>query len=149
MPVTNDHPSVTDEIDGHPVTEYRVKLTKAGDGLSESLQIDDHRLSAGDEVTLILRGIVGGPGHHPRTAGNFDGDYVRVDNIVTQSATIVENALVDDIMAEHEAAVAELREQEKERKLALKRLPFDDTTDDAQHAEDDGLTPDNVSDIRP
>lgn len=132
-----------DEFDGHAITGRLIKLTKAGDGLSEALKINEHRLAAGDQVTIILKGIVGGATHKPRDRGEFDGDYLRVDNVVTQSATIVESGIVDDILTEHEAAVAELRQQEKERREGLKRLPLDSQVD-ADQATEDGVTPDNV-----
>jgi hypothetical protein len=145
--MTDNVTHLLDDIDGHPVTGRLIKLTKAGDGLSEALKINAVKLHVGDEVTVILKGVVGGPTHKPRDRGDYDGDYLRVDNIVTTSATIVESGIVDDILTEHEAAVAELRQQEKERREGLKRLPLDKAVDEDQ-ANEDGVTPDNVTSLR-
>lgn len=140
-------PEYDDEFDGHEITRRLIKLTKAGDGLSEALEVNEHRLQAGDKVTIVLKGIVGGAQHKPRDAGKYDDDYVRVDNIVTQSATIVESDVVDDILKTHEEAVYELRAREKERREGLKRLPLDKEPD-VDAAAEDGLTPDNVRNLR-
>lgn len=134
------------EFDGHPVTERKVKITKAGDGLSEALQLHGLDIQAGQTYDIVLRVKAGGATFKPVKAGDEDGDYQRIDNLVAQSATVVSSEVVAEVLDEHEAKIAEAREQAKEAREGIKRLGFDDE-DDAKQADEDGVTPDNVRHI--
>lgn len=128
-------------IDGQPIVGRSIKLTKAGDGLSEALQIEHHDLHVGDEVAVLVRGKIGGPTFKPEKGS--DSKWVRVDNIVAGSALIVEDEDVTKILDKHDDAVYELRQRLKEEKEGLKRLDFPEE-DDHQQAAEDGLGPDDT-----
>ncbi len=126
-------------FDGHDVTEHKVKITKAGDGLSEALQLNGLDIQAGRTYDIVLRVTAGGATFKPVKAGDEGGDYQRIDNLVAQSATVVDSDLIAEVLDAHEAEVAEARQKAKEEKEGIKRLEFDD---DEDQAAEDGVTPD-------
>lgn len=135
-------------IDEKPITGRSMKLSKAGDGLSEALKLKAADIHVGDPVAVLVRGTVKGPTFKPDKDNKGQDGYVRIDNIEAASAVIVEDdQQVEAILDAHEAAIAELRMREKEEKEGLKRIPFDEETDKTQAAED-GLTPGDAPGLR-
>lgn len=130
-------------FDGHDVTERKVKITKAGDGLSEALQLHGLDIQAGKTYDLVLRVTAGGATFKPVKAGDEDGEYQRIDNLVAQSATVVDSDLVSEVLDAHEAELAEAKRKAKEEREGIKRLEFDD---DEDQAAEDGVTPDDGDD---
>lgn len=129
------------EFDGKPLTQRKIKITGAGDGLSEALKLEDVDLVADQSVVVLLRGKVEGATFK---RDKDDDGYIRIDNIVAKSAKIVgPEANIEQILEDHEQQIAELRRREDEAKKGLKRIPFDDDADATQAAED-GLTPDDA-----
>lgn len=132
---------MTDKFDGHALIGRAIKITKAGDGLSKSLLVADTELAAGDEVTVVLRGVVGGVNLAPVEKDDLSGDWTRTDTIVTRSARIViGDEMIESMLDDHEAAVDEAEQAAKEAREGIVRIPYDDATDEAQAAED-GVTP--------
>lgn len=91
-----------DEFEGDPVTRSSVKITKAGDGLSDALKIDPVEFHRGDVVHFVLKGKVRYVAHPP--AQKDSTDVVRQHIIDT-----IDIAIVD------EARVAQLLEDNRER----------------------------------
>lgn len=94
------------EFEGDRISGSRIVVTKAGDGLSDSLKVDPVTLHKGDLVYFVLRGRVRKVGFPPARVdkGEPSDDVVREHTIDT-----VDIAIVD------EAAVAKMLETERER----------------------------------
>lgn len=131
----------TYDFDGHDVTDHRIRVTKAGDGLSEAIHAEDQKsaMQGGDEVTLILKGNVSAARFEPVDRKDLEGDWRRVNTIEVTTAKIIDPDLVADVMIAHENMIYEYRQREKERKQGVKRLPLDT---DAEQADEDGMTDD-------
>lgn len=94
------------EFEGARVTGARIVITKAGDGLSDSLKVDPVTLHKGEIVTFVLRGRVRKLGFPPAHVdkGEPSDDVVREHTIDTLDIAIVP-----------EAAVAKMLEDERDR----------------------------------
>lgn len=137
---------MTDTIDGVPITAHRGALRNAGDGLSKALRLKDHTLHVGDDVVLLVKGKVQGPAF--KTDPDDDDGLMRVDNIRVTSAQVVDGVSEIEVMVkEHEEAVNEMLEQEREAKEGIKRIPFDED-EDRRQADEDGLGPDDTRPLR-
>lgn len=128
-----------DEFDGRPVTDRKIKITGAGDGLSKALQLESADLHADDQVTVILRGKVEGAVF--KRDKDEDG-YIRIDNIVAKAARIAPSgfAELEGLMDEHEAAVNEMLATEEEKKKGIEQIEFP-PEDDVVQAAEDGVAP--------
>ncbi len=114
-------------FEGHDVRRSTVKITKAGDGLSEALKIDPEAHHLGDEVYFVLRGIVTQVNHIP--VSPVDDDLARVHTVTTQEITRVESDDVESFLAE----AADRIKRAKEEAEGIQRLdvgPFDDEEND-------------------
>lgn len=139
---------LTMEIDGHAVDGRTIKVTNAGDGLSESMKIKPHGLQIGDEGYLLMSFKVVGSNFKPKDKKDADGDYVREDVFKAGTALVVtDNVSIKKLIDKQTAAVAELRLQQKEEKEGLKRIPFDDGGTDADQAAEDGVTPGGLASV--
>lgn len=137
---------MTDTIDGVEITAHRGALRNAGDGLSKALKLKDHTLHVGDEVVLLVKGKVVGPSF--KADPDDEAGIMRVDNIRVGSAQVVEGvAEIEVLVKEHEEAVTEMLEQEREAKEGIKRLPLDGN-EDRRQADEDGLGPDDTRPLR-
>lgn len=133
---------MTDTIDGVPITAHGAALRNAGDGLSKALKLKDQEMAMNDEVTLLVKGRVLPPSFKP-DKDNEDG-VMRVENIKVKSAQVVTGMPELEVMVkEHEEAVQEMLERERESREGIKRIPFDGDEDERQAAED-GLGPEDT-----
>lgn len=73
-----------------PVKKITVRVTNAGDGLSEALRFEPRPLRIGEEVDILIRGKVTAI-NHKNTAD--DGDDVEIERVQTVKASEV--AFVD------------------------------------------------------
>lgn len=124
------------DFEGRAVRRTAVKITKAGDGLSEALKIDPELYHHADEVFFVLRGLVTQVNHVP--VSPVDSDLVRVHTIVTQEITRVAPEDVDAFLraaAERIAAAAEAQRLAEEEAAGIARIDFagdgDDEGDDS------------------
>lgn len=85
-------------FDGFTVDMVRMKVTKAGDGLSKSLAANGengvHR--KGERVAIVLEGVIGTVSFPPDK--EHDDRVIRLEELVTETITIVEHGLVADII---------------------------------------------------
>lgn len=97
------------KFEGVEVISSSMKITKAGDGLSEALHLAPIAYHHGDEVFVVLKGTIRQVNHRP-----FDKDdqrLVRQHTLETDAITIVAE---DDVQAALNAAaelLADLRDQ--------------------------------------
>lgn len=73
-------------FEGHDVVGSRIKITRAGDGLSEALKVAPVELFSGDAVFVVLQGEVGPISMVPDENGN----YVRVHTVVTEKMALID-----------------------------------------------------------
>lgn len=121
-------------FEGVPVVRSTVRITRAGDGLSEALKLDPVALHHADEVLFVLRGVVSQVNHKPD--GSESDVLVRVHTVEA-----VEIAMVGDGTTD---ALEEILREDRERVEKAKReaegvLTFDDglqsAHDAGEHAE--------------
>lgn len=112
------------DFEGNPVVRSAVKLTRAGDGLSEALKVEPVVLRRRDPVFFVIRGEVDQVTFKPldKDAGY---DQVRVHTVVTQEIVLVEEAEVADLLDRESARIRRLRDDQ----AGVDQLPFDDVED--------------------
>lgn len=96
-------------FEDEPVQSVAVRITGAGDGLSEALKITPKALHLGDEVAFVLRGTVTQINH--RQQGD-DEPIVRVHTVKAGRITEVELDMADKILT---AAAKNLARAKAER----------------------------------
>lgn len=81
------------QFDGRPVTRTSIKVTNAGDGLSEALEVDPKEFHLDDEVFVVLRTRVSKV-EHRALDDDADGPIERAHVLKAGAATIVDKDLV-------------------------------------------------------
>jgi hypothetical protein len=84
------------------VVGTRVKITGAGDGLSEALKVAPRALQHGEEVTYLLRGVV----KEIDFPQDKEGDVWRVHTVKTSSIIQVDEDTANELL---QAAAEELQ----------------------------------------
>ena len=110
--------------DGKKILGTKVKITKAGDGLSTSLATDPLIMHHGDKHFVVLEVEV--EKITLEGAGKDIDGLVQVHTLATHAATIIDAKLVS-------AAIEEQKRRNEEAR-GIRQLPFDD---DASTDEDD------------
>lgn len=78
------------QFEGQAVIGSKLIVTKAGDGLSDSLKIDPVEYPLGARVRVIIEGTIGKVNHVPvKQKGETLDVLVREHTLVTEVATIV------------------------------------------------------------
>lgn len=94
------------EFEGRDVIQSSIKVTKAGDGLSKAMTLKPVVLHYGDEVTIVLRCVVGPIIHK----GIKDTDVLeRVQTLIAGTAAIVDDKLVKKMLDEQERLILEAK----------------------------------------
>lgn len=91
------------DFEGETVHSARVKITNAGDGLSEALKVAPVALAHGETVYYVLRGTVTQINH---TARSEDDPLIRVHTVKADAITPVDPELADKLLAEAAAEIA-------------------------------------------
>lgn len=122
-----------------PVIRCEVKITKAGDGLSDALQVDPVEMHVNDRVFFVLEAEVASIQFvRMSPAGN---DLRRVHVLATQRITQVDgadvSAYLDDAEQHVRRALAEISDDQ--------RTLDDHAADEAEKAEKNGHDPDSVA----
>lgn len=96
------------DFEGDPVVQSRVKVTRAGDGLSSALAVEPRKWHRGDRVTLILDAEVTEVNHKGLTKDTPDV-LVRVHTLVAGTCTIVDagNEVIDALLEAQRVKVEE------------------------------------------
>jgi len=74
-------------FEDHDVQQAQVRITRAGDGLSEALKIAPRALELGDEVFYILRGVCRQINHRQK---DDDEPLIRVHTVEAEQITEVD-----------------------------------------------------------
>ena len=121
-------PNLT-QFEGRDVIGSSVAITRAGDGLSQSLAVEPTDLHLGSTVYVVLECTVGKVRFEPVPDTSA---LRRVHTLVTTTATTVDKELVADLLEAQRVAIEKAR--------GVTRLPFD-PADDAEIVLDDDGTP--------
>lgn len=114
----NDH--MLNSFEGADVLQAQIKITRAGDGLSEALQVEPIEHHVGDIVHVVLRCRVGGVTLEPVKPGKDSAELnilKRVHKFVTEAGTIVDADLVTGVLDEQKRKIDAAR--------GVHALPFD------------------------
>jgi hypothetical protein len=115
---TEDTGSGMPEFEGKPVAASGIRITRAGDGLSEAMNLDPTELPHGAEVYIVLKGEVARVSHDP--IPKTDGLLQRVHVVRATEAALVSHEDVKDLLEREQERVALLREE----KAGVTRLPM-------------------------
>ncbi len=96
-------------FEGHDVVAATVKITKAGDGLSSALKLDPVQLGIGDEVHVVLRGVVRDVIFTP-TKDDPD-DRTRVHVVVTDDVALVAAESVSGLLETNRERLRRLKDE--------------------------------------
>lgn len=98
------------KFEGKKVAEARMTITKTGDGLSDAMHVDPVKLHHGDEVYVVIKGVVVDIRHPEAKEGLARLHVVRAVEAVVVDADLAEPQLAeqrDRIAAAVEAAAVE------------------------------------------
>lgn len=104
------------DYEGQPVAETAIRITKAGDGLSEGLSVEPAEYHIGDEVCIVLRTTCSKVIYEEVPKG--DGELRRVHTLATTKGYVVD---VDDV-----ADVLERRHKSIDAAKGTPQLELDD-----------------------
>jgi hypothetical protein len=107
------------EFEDHFVVASGIRIQRAGDGLSEAMDVAPVELHHGDTVHVVLRCRVARVAYEP--VKNSDDELIRVHTLKAVSGTIVDEQVVHDVLEEHRQAVEKAR--------GVERLPIDEDGD--------------------
>lgn len=103
------------KFEGRDTTGASIKITNAGDGLSQAMEIEAIELRLGDKVYVVLETEVSAISLRPSKEGK---GVIRVQTLKAGVATIVAEELVKDVLEEQRLAI--------EAAQGVARLDFDD-----------------------
>jgi hypothetical protein len=92
------------KFDGQDVLVSRIKVAKAGDGLSKALEVEPTEFHHGDRVFVVLETVVGQV-EFPELKDGVG--LARVHRLDTELATIVDSQLVAKLLEEQRKKIAE------------------------------------------
>ena len=93
-------------FEGAPVAKCALKVTKAGDGLSEALDLEPVALALGDERSYVIRGTIAQVGF--KTA---NGIVTRVHTLVVDTCMEVDEAVAEKMISREAIRLAKLRDE--------------------------------------
>lgn len=108
------------EFEGKAVRETTMAIHNAGDGLSEAMKTEPVIMHEGDEVYIVLRGVVSEVRFKAVKPGSTD--LVRVHRVRAGTATLIEMDVVREAIDLQEEKNTHRREQE----AGVSRLPVDE-----------------------
>lgn len=101
-------------FENNPVAKATVRITKAGDGLSESMKLDPQPLHYGEEVFFVLRGRVRQINHRPLSTD--DGDFmVRQHTVEAEEIVLVAPDQVEEFFVSERTRLKRLQDQAEAR----------------------------------
>ncbi|WP_375483263.1 hypothetical protein [uncultured Jatrophihabitans sp.] len=103
-----------------------VRITNAGDGLSEALKVEPKALHLGDEVFYVLAGDVSQINHVDK-----DGILTRVHTVKASQITAVDGELAGKLLAE----AAEELQRKKDEVEGQQRLALEQEAEDRERAD--------------
>lgn len=109
------------------VRKAGLKVRKTGDGLSEMLRFAPVALFQGDEVNLVVRGVVIDVQHPSEDRKNpVDSDVIRVHIVDATEVALVQHDDIEPLLKAADEVLAEFRRKEaleEEQAAGITRLP--------------------------
>lgn len=132
---------------GKAVVRTAIKITNAGDGLSQGLAIDPQVLALGETHYVVLECVVDSHEHDRiLDRGNDTGLVVLNQVLKAGTGTLIDKELVASVIAEQATRIEAAKDaalRAKEEAEGIQRIPYGDELQDAhdkgEHA--DGLVP--------
>lgn len=130
------------DYEGLPVTQVKTKITKTGDGLSESMSIAPIHIPSEDYVVVVIYAKATKHDHVRATDGTGKDkitldEFVETVTLQAEGAFLIDPDLVAGPVVKHQQRVAEMREQIAREKREAKGefgLPFPTEPDDQAEA---------------
>jgi hypothetical protein len=110
---------------GRPISRVKVQVLKAGDGLSDPLQIDPQMFREGEKVYLVLETVVGPERYEATEEGDYDGAVTVTFSLNTRAGTIATSDEVVELMRRQADRVTKA----KEEAVGVQRLEGTDAAD--------------------
>jgi hypothetical protein len=109
---TQEEAMALPKFEKQPVSQAAVKITNAGDGLSEAMRLAPDALELGEEVWVVLKGEVTRVAHQRGTKD--DGlTLVRVHTVKASDVALVAKDAVQELLHAEQDRIAKLREEEE------------------------------------
>lgn len=99
------------EYDGRRITKVRCKITNAGDGLSQAMNLDPQIIHWGDRVYVLLECEPGPVTHKP--IPKTDDECEKIHSLIAGVATTMRREVVGKAIELQTAKIIEAREKEK------------------------------------
>jgi hypothetical protein len=115
--MSNPAPPPLTDFEGKAVRRSVIKVTNAGDGLSESLKLDPVEYHQGERGVLIIEGVFTRVGFSPIDRDEPEGDQERVHTFKATAGKMIDRGVVAEIMDEHARRLEEAK--------GLQKLPGD------------------------
>jgi len=93
-------------FEGAKVTKSAIRLTKAGDGLSEALEVEPKTWHLGDEIALVVRGTVTQVNHR-----TIQGTVTRLHTVEASEAAEVPLEQAETNIADAHERIERLRDE--------------------------------------
>lgn len=112
------------DYEGLPVTATQAKITKTGDGLSQSMAMNPMHVPSESKVMVLVYGKATHHDHTRVTEGTGKSksvidEFVETVTLEAEGALLIDPDMVSDIVMEHQKRVVEARAQaERERREA-------------------------------
>lgn len=121
------------KFEARPVKKITVKVTNAGDGLSEALKFEPRPLRIGEEVDILIRGRVTAINHKNTADEDEDVEIERVQTIKAAEVAFVDREDAEPLLKAanermHEHRLNESLAQDAERGQARMDAQDDDPT---------------------
>jgi hypothetical protein len=101
-------------FEGLPVVRSAVRITRAGDGLSEALKLDPRALHRGEEVFFVLKGTVDQVNFRP-VSQEEDGLLIRVHTVRASEIALVDPGQVEHFLASERLRIKRLQDEAASR----------------------------------
>lgn len=97
-------------FEGLPVVRSAVRITRAGDGLSEALKLDPRALHRGEEVFFVLKGTVDQVNFRP-VSQEEDGLLIRVHTVRASEIALVDAGQVEHFLQSERLRIKRLQDE--------------------------------------
>lgn len=124
MTTQNPTGATLPQFDGRDVIKSELAIRKAGDGLSEALQIEPVAFHIGEKVYVVLETEVTAVDHRP--IPKAESVLGRKHVLTTETATIVDPALVEEVLEAQRKKIEKARQdaqRAKEEAAGVQRVP--------------------------
>jgi len=101
------------KFENRDVSAAQVRITGAGDGLSEALEVDPVALHLGDDVTYVLKGTVTQVNHRPLSSKHPE-IMVRQHTVTASEITEIDGDVAEEFLAEARARIAAAKPEQQE-----------------------------------